>query len=411
VSDAANTKVYIEGTYSFADKKLKNVTYHGCKSTSGTTATGTVNGVMITYIFEDVKTTDDKALSTANIKQWNKEANYWQPNREFTPAGNTETTVKRKSAVIMLVLDCSSSLGSQFTTMQAAANAFIDKMAAGPSSTGGSGDGGTGSGGGSGDGGGGNDGDTGGGTGGQTGSGTYAANGVSFDMVTVPGGTTTLNSTNVTLSDFSIGKHEVTQGLWYAVMGSYPSTSPSSSYGSGSNYPMYYVSWQDIVGTSGSVGYTINGISYYTNGFCYKLSQLVGSGVKFRLPTEAQWEYAAKGGQQTHNYTYSGSNTIDGVAWYSSNSSTIHVVGTKAANELGIYDMSGNVWEWCSDWYGSTYPTNSTNPTGATSGSSRVIRGGSWGSNAEYCRVSYRYVSTPDFRSNDLGFRLALSSE
>ncbi|GHS86493.1 hypothetical protein FACS1894201_07370 [Bacteroidia bacterium] len=240
------------------------------------------------------------------------------------------------------------------------------------------------------------------------------------EMVNVPGGTTTLNGSSVSISTFQIGKYEVTQKQWYDVMGSWPyshsDSVPSSMYGVGDNYPMYYVSWENIVGTSsgGSVGYTEKGVTYYTNGFCYKLSVLANGGTlgsaHYRLPTEAEWEYAAKGGQRTHNYTYSGSNTLGDVAWYDGNSgSTTHTVGGKSANELGIHDMSGNVWEWCSDWYGSsTYPSSTSNPTGATTGSLRVFRGGSWFAAASSCTVSYRYGSTPTFRNYGIGFRLVL---
>jgi formylglycine-generating enzyme required for sulfatase activity len=311
-------------------------------------------------------------------------------------AGKASSSISNKIAVV-LVLDCSTSLGSAFTPLKTAANSFVDILknaAEGQSGTGG----------------------------GQAGSGTYTANGVSFDMIAVPGGTFSMGSTSgeaneqpvhsVTLSNFSIGKYEVTQQLWLAVMGNWPSTAPSSTYGNGNNYPAYYVSWQDIVGTSSSqAGYTVNGVTYYQNGFCYKLSLLVGSGLKFCLPTEAQWEYAAKGGQQSHNYTYSGSNTIGDVAWYDGNrSGGSHPVGTKAANELGIYDMSGNVWEWCSDWYGSYGSGAQTNPAGASSGTYRVYRGGSWRISASNCRVAARYYYLPGDRYYDFGFRLACSS-
>ena len=143
--------------------------------------------------------------------------------------------------------------------------------------------------------------------------------------------------------------------------------------------------------------------------FITKLNNLTGK--NFRLPTEAEWEYAARGGNKSKGYKYSGSNTVGDVAWYDSNSSSrTHDVKTKQANELGIYDMSGNVYEWCQDRYGSNYYSSSpeTNPTGPTSGSSRVLRGGCWDFIARSCRVSDRGSGIPDFRYNYIGFRLIL---
>ena len=217
----------------------------------------------------------------------------------------------------------------------------------------------------------------------------------------------------VFLDSYSIGKYLVTQAQWLEIMGSWPGTTPSSDYGVGDNYPMYYVSWNDIVGTSSSaVGYTINEIPYYQNGFCYKLSQKAGDGRQYRLPTEAEWEYAARGGSHSQGYEYSGSNIIDDVAWYNLNSnSSTQPVGTKAPNELGIYDMSGNVYEWCYDWWSNHTPTPKTNPTGPDSGSDRMLRGGSWYDSFPYCLWSSReYYRSPDTRENIFGFRLAFSS-
>jgi formylglycine-generating enzyme required for sulfatase activity len=234
------------------------------------------------------------------------------------------------------------------------------------------------------------------------GSKTYTVNGVTFKMLPVAGGTfqmgaqsTDPNGQNydadaygdespvhqVTLSAFTIGETEVTQALWEAVMGSNP------SYFKGSDLPVETVSWDDC------------------QTFITKLNQLTGK--TFRLPTEAEWEYAARGGNQSKGYKYSGSNTIDDVAWYYDNGgSKTHAVGTKQANELGIYDMSGNVWEWCSDWYDSYSSSSQTNPTGAASGSYRVLRGGSWNYNARFCRVSLRSGYYPDYGNDGRGLRL-----
>jgi formylglycine-generating enzyme required for sulfatase activity len=229
---------------------------------------------------------------------------------------------------------------------------------------------------------------------------TYTVNGVSFTMVSVEGGTFQMGSTTgdsdekpvhqVLVSSFSIGQTEVTQGLWQAVMGSNP------SYFSGSTRPVERVSWNDC------------------QTFITKLNQLTGK--TFRLPTEAEWEYAARGGNKSQGYTYSGSNTIGNVAWYYDNSYALgssnpnygtQTVATKAPNELGIYDMSGNAFEWCQDWYGSYSLSSQTNPAGPTSGSYRVIRGGSWFSSPTYCRVADRDCDTPSRAYNSLGFRLA----
>lgn len=219
-------------------------------------------------------------------------------------------------------------------------------------------------------------------------------NGVSFEMVEVEGGTFQMGSSSsgetnevpihsVTLSSFSIGKTEVTQGQWQAVMGNNP------SYFKGDTRPVEQVSWEGC------------------QEFIVKLNRLTGK--QYRLPTEAEWEYAARGGNKSRGYTYSGSNNLDEVAWNTDNSgSETHAVGQKRANELGLYDMSGNVYEWCNDWYDEDYygQSPSSNPQGASSGSDRVHRGGSWGNYAQYCRSAYRNDGTPSFRNGRLGFRL-----
>ncbi len=218
------------------------------------------------------------------------------------------------------------------------------------------------------------------------------------NMVYVEGGTFTMGATteqgleaensekpthNVTLSSFHLCKYEVTQELWQAVMGNNPSNFK------GAKLPVENVSWEDC------------------QQFISKLNLLTGK--NYRLPTEAEWEYAARGGNQSKGYKYSGSNKVGDVAWFNGTShSTTHDVGTKLANELGLYDMSGNVWEWCSDGYGEYHSGGQTNPRGASSGAFHVLRGGNWHDHAGRCRVSFRQGHKPPHHNNTVGLRLAL---
>jgi formylglycine-generating enzyme required for sulfatase activity len=192
----------------------------------------------------------------------------------------------------------------------------------------------------------------------------------------------------VILSGFFIGKYVVTQAQWTKIMGNNPSYNAQ-----GGNYPVECVSWDDA------------------QDFCARLNMLTGK--SYRLPTEAEWEYAARGGNQSQGYEYSGSKKLDEVGWYGENSEgSTHPVGdkSKTANELGIHDMSGNVWEWCSDWYGEYPATPQKNPSGPSRGSFRVSRGGSWFNYAKSCRSANRNYYDPLNRFNVLGFRVAASA-
>ena len=257
------------------------------------------------------------------------------------------------------------------------------------------------------------------------------------EMVPVPGGSFQLGKdlgtaatgdvtplSNVTISGFYMGKYEVTQGQYQAVMGS----NPASGYGAGDNYPVYYVSWYDALvfcnklsrmegltpaySISGSTNPDDWGSAPTSSNSTWNAVTVVSGSTGYRLPTEAQWEYAAKGGNPQAagwvGYTYAGSDNPAEVAWYNSNGgSTSKVVGTKAPNGLGIYDMSGNVWEWCWDWYGSYSSADKTDSTGASSGSNRVARGGNWHYSAEFVRSADRGSINPNYRSYLIGFRLA----
>ena len=224
-------------------------------------------------------------------------------------------------------------------------------------------------------------------------------NGISIEMVKVEAGTFMMGATSemknpnsdekpvhqVTLTnDYYMGKYEVTQALWQAVMGNNP------SHFKGENLPVETVSWNDC------------------QEFISKLNTMTGQ--NFRLPTESEWEYAARGGKKSRRYRYSGSRKISDVAWYNDNDGVeTREVGTKKSNELGIYDMTGNVSEWCQDRYALYSSSSQTNPIGDNSGGSKVFRGGSWSFIARYCRLSCRYNNTPDYRFDNLGLRLALS--
>ena len=230
----------------------------------------------------------------------------------------------------------------------------------------------------------------------------FTVNGVKFKMVAVDGGTFMMGATGeqgsdagddelpvhqVTLLGYAIGQTEVTQELWQAVTGTNPSHfSARFYYTENLQRPVEYVSWEEC------------------QAFISKLNNITG--MVFRLPTEAEWEFAARGGAVSQGYIYAGSNVIDEVAWFGD--SNTHPVAAKAPNELGLFDMSGNVWEWCHDWKGE-YPTDAqANPNGPQSGTNRVTRGGSWSGDAAGCRVSNRNSAAPTAKGENLGLRLAI---
>lgn len=227
----------------------------------------------------------------------------------------------------------------------------------------------------------------------------FTVNGVTFTMVYVEGGTFTMGATEeqsdgafdyelpthqVTLSSYYIGKYEVTQELWLSVMRDNP-----SHFKDDIQYPVECVTWDDC------------------QTFISRLNQITGR--HFSLPTEAEWEFAARGGNQSHGYIYSGSNLHDYVAWNMNNSSnTTHRVGTKAPNELGLYDMTGNVMEWCQDRFSMYMSYPQTNPTGGDTDPNRMVRGGCWKFDGRGNRISMRLPVGPLNSMEIFGFRLAL---
>ena len=466
-----SSQKYIEGTCntSIVNNErvvtLEDIEYVGITSETGSQINFVRNGESIFYElkFEGLQADDREPIVQDKIQYWRTKQGSWGLNSEFDPNNNATLDKIKRTAAIMLNLDCSGSLGDNFSTLQSSAKNFVSTLleytidpeevtsvslnkssvtlsvgstttlkatvlpttahikdvnwsssnsnVASVSQSGVV-------------------------TAKSAGSATITATTVdggfsatctvtvteapqtydyienagkslNMKMVYVEGGSFQMGATSeqgsdaesnespvhtVSLDSYYIAECEVTQAQWYKIMGTTISEQKSkagysSTYGTGDNYPMYYVNWTEATE------------------FCEKLSQLTGK--TYVLPTEAQWEYAARGGKHNEGTKYSGSNTIGNVAWYYDNSSsTTHPVKQKSANALGLYDMSGNVYEWCSDWYGSYSSSAQTNPTGPSSGSSRVLRGGSWYSRASYCRVANRLNNAPSSRSSNYGFRV-----
>ena len=372
-----NSQEYIEGTFSLKTRSLTNITYHGLTSTAGdSVAASSVDGMFVTLVFSGIQLDSEERIVKKNIKEWYwvEDAQAWEASTEFSASQLPDIESTYSSALVMLLLDCSSVMDENFADLQVAANSFTERLQNY-----------------------------------NTIPGEYTVNGVSFQMVAIEGGTYTMgvDSTavesgmanvdelpahEVTVSPFSIGQTEVTQELWQAVMG----TNPSSFTGD-LQRPVEQVSWDDC------------------QEFIARLNALTGK--NFRLPTEAEWEYAARGGNKSVGTVYAGSDDLEDVAWYYGNSYAVgpysadygtHTVGTKHANELGLYDMCGNVFEWCSDWYGTYNEEAQENPVGPESGVRRVTRGGSWFSVSRDSRITFRGNEAPTSRSYSLGLRLAM---
>ncbi len=376
-STVDQSQVYIEGTFSLKTRSLTNITYNGMTCTAGDSVAATsVDGVFVSLVFDGIQLDSEERIVKKNIKEWYwvEDLNAWEASTEFSADRLPDVESTYSSALVMLLLDCSSVMDENFDELKMAANSFIERMLNY-----------------------------------NTIPGMFTVNGVSFQMVSIDGGTFTMGvdsaavemglanvdelpAHEVTLSPYSIGQTEVTQELWQAVMGSNP-----SSFTGDPQRPVEQVSWDDC------------------QEFITRLNVLTGK--NFRLPTEAEWEFAARGGSKSHGTTYAGSENLEDVAWYYTNSYAVgsespdygtHVVGSKFGNELGIYDMTGNVYEWCADWYGNYTEEAQTDPAGPESGLRRVTRGGGWFSTSPESRVPFRNYEAPGTPNYSLGFRLAL---
>ncbi len=368
------SEVYIEGTFSLKTRSLTNIVYQGLTCNAGDSVAATsVDGMFVTLVFDGIQLDSEDRIVKKNLQEWYwiEDQEAWEASTEFSADRLPEIERTYSSALVMLLLDCSSVLDDNFSELQAAANSFIERMQNY-----------------------------------NTIPGMFTVNGVSFQMVPIEGGTFTMGvdsvavdagiadadelpAHEVTLEPYSIGQTEVTQELWQAVMG----TNPSGFTGE-PNRPVEQVSWIDC------------------QEFIARLNAITGK--NFRLPTEAEWEYAARGANKSRNYMYAGSDDLAEVAWYYGNSYVVgiespdfgtHMVGSKHSNEMGLYDMSGNVHEWCSDAY---VPYDMEQPENPDASYRHVIRGGCWFSLPRDCRSTSREYESSGMRTYTIGLRLAL---
>jgi len=377
-----DSQIYIEGTFSLKSRSLIDVVYNGMVCNAGdSVAASSTDGMFVNMVFDGIQLDNEETIDKNKIQEWYwiEDQSAWEASTEFSADRLPAVDSVYASTLVMLLLDCSSVMDENFAEMQAAVNTFYNRMQNIPEPLP------------------------------EPDPGLFTVNGVTFQMVAVEGGSFTMGvdsalvvdgfanldeipAHEVTLSPYSIGQTEVTQELWNAVM----EVNPSQFVGD-INRPVEQVSWEDC------------------QEFITRLNELTGK--NFRLPTEAEWEFAARGGLESHGTIYAGHENIDSVAWYFNNSYAMgsesedygtHIVSTKLANELGLFDMSGNVAEWCSDWYAPYTVDAQTDPAGPESGLRRVTRGGSWFNFESENRVTARSYAAPHTRSNSLGFRLAL---
>jgi len=369
-----DSQVYIEGTFSLKTRSLTNITYHGLTCTAGDSVAATsVDGMFVTLVFPGIQLDNEERIEKKHIKEWYwiEDQSTWEASTEFSADRLPDVESTYSSAMVIMLLDCSSVLDENFGELQNAAKSFIERMQKY-----------------------------------NTIPGLFTVNGVSFQMVAIEGGTFTMGvdsamvdaglanpdelpAHEVTVAPYSIGQTEVTQELWQAVMGNNP-----SSFTTDPKRPVEQVSWEDC------------------QEFITRLNAITGK--NFRLPTEAEWEYAARGANKSNNNLYAGSNDINEVAWYYTNSYAVgldnenygtHAVGTKHGNEIGLYDMSGNVHEWCSDAYA---PYDQEEAPDATGVNRHVTRGGCWFSMPRDCRTTCRNYESVGMRTYTTGLRLAL---
>ena len=376
VDDATvdESQVYIEGTFSLKTRSLTNIIYKGLTCSAGdSVAASSVDGMFVSLVFEGVQLDSEDRIEKKNIQEWYwvEDLNEWEASTEFSADRLPDVESSYSSALVMLLLDCSSVMDENFDELKTAANSFIERMQNY-----------------------------------NTIPGMFTVNGISFQMVAIEGGTFTMGvdsamvdagiagvdelpAHEVTLEPYSIGQTEVTQELWQAVMGNNP-----SGFTGDPQRPVEQVSWDDC------------------QEFIARLNAITGK--NFRLPTEAEWEYAARGANKSSSYLYAGSDNVDDVAWYYTNSYVVgndspdfgtHAVATKHSNEMRIYDMSGNVMEWCNDMY---LPYDTEDAESGSTLNRRVIRGGCWFSLPVDCRTTGRDYQSAGMRTYTIGLRLAL---